>query len=260
VAFIDAFRSWGIYPRDVSSLSEESLRWRAPSEDAPLTNLTRTGDFAGRYERTLKGLVPALEAWEPGSHRAGVFGRILEAQRAFHALLMNMQEHTPDGKPLIAGLDLRPGAGFSVGNLRPTRRTGLQGEFRMEMVVEVVQTYRPLDDATAEPVRRRGGATLVVDLRTWDVRYTIYKRLFARLPDQPGGAGRLAARFEVQRRFEEQQRAGAAGEAQAVWQGENAGHLSDWLAATYACQDRRAARRTRETRDEPFALLHRNGS
>ncbi len=30
VAFIEAFRKWGIYPRDVRTLSEESLRWSPP--------------------------------------------------------------------------------------------------------------------------------------------------------------------------------------------------------------------------------------
>ena len=30
VAFIEAFRKWGIYPRDVRTLSEETLRWSPP--------------------------------------------------------------------------------------------------------------------------------------------------------------------------------------------------------------------------------------
>ena len=31
VAFIEAFRAWGIYPRDVRTLSEQSLRWEPPA-------------------------------------------------------------------------------------------------------------------------------------------------------------------------------------------------------------------------------------
>ena len=33
VAFIEAFRRRGIYPRDVRTLSEDSLRWARPGED-----------------------------------------------------------------------------------------------------------------------------------------------------------------------------------------------------------------------------------
>ena len=54
------------------------------------------------------------------------------------------------------------------------------------------------------------------------------------------------------------EKAGVVGAAQAAWQGEGADDLAGWLAATYACQGRRADRRRRERRDEPFALLHRS--
>src|SRR5207302_2916468 len=37
VAFIEAFRRRGIYPRDVRTLSEDSLRWTRPAED-PIFN------------------------------------------------------------------------------------------------------------------------------------------------------------------------------------------------------------------------------
>jgi hypothetical protein len=115
--------------------------------------------------------------------------------------------------------------------------------------VEVVQTYRPLDGSPRGAPPFRGGATLIVDLASWDVRYIIYKRLYERLPDQPGGAGTLTDRFR-------RQRADAAQDVQGVWQGEDTGDLGEWLAATYACRERIAARRT-ALQDEPFALLHR---
>jgi hypothetical protein len=258
IAFIDAFRSWGIYPRDVSTLSEESLRWLGPDEFGPLTNLHYTGQFTDHFERTLANLVPALEAWQPGSDRGAVFRRILEAQEDFHDLLTRMQAHAPGDQPLLPGLDLREGSRFSVGNLRPARRLGTQGDFRTEMVVEVIQSYRPPVVPADGAGPMRGGATLIVDLRAWAVRYIIYKRLFERLPAQPGAAGVLANRFRRQQRFSELRRLGAAGDASAEWRGEASEHLAEWLAATYDCQDRRAARRRQASQDEPFALLHRS--
>ena len=35
----------------------------------------------------------------------------------------------------------------------------------------------------------RGGATVIVDLRSWDIRYIIYKSLYRRLPDDPRNPG-----------------------------------------------------------------------
>src|SRR5262249_27369810 len=138
---------------------------------------------------------------------------------------------------------------FSVGNLRPVRRTGLLGEVRTEMVVEVVQTYRPpagtpAPDAPATGAPLRGGATLIVDLQTWEIRYVIYKRLWERVRTASGEAGTLAHRFDRH----QGQRDDA--EARAAWSGEESGSLSRWLAATYACQERLAGRRKRASRDE----------
>jgi hypothetical protein len=261
IAFIDAFRSWGIYPRDVSSLSEEGLRWRGPEPGSPLTDLTRIGQgqavFTDRYKEVLERLLPALERWQPGGARADVFHRILEAQRELHSLLASMQAQVPGGQPLLPGLDLRRGARFSVGNLRPSRRLGSRGQFLADMVVEVVQTYRPPRDAPRGALPFRGGATLIVDLKTWQVRYIIYKRLYARLPDEPGGAGLPTPRHNSQLRFGAEQRRGMAGAAQAIWQGEAATDLAASLAATYAGREDGDADERRSRQDEPFALLHR---
>ena len=191
-----------------------------------------------------------------GQRSRGVFERVRDAQKELHDLLQSMQDEEPEGRPLLPGLDRRRGASFSIGNLRPARRIGLQGEFRTEMVVELVQTHRP-PAAPIDAAPFRGGATLIVDLRTWAIRYIIAKRLYQQLPSRPRGDAPLTDRCRRQRRFEEQQRALAPGGPRAVWQGEATANLAEWLAATYACEERRAARRAKQTRDEPFALLHR---
>jgi hypothetical protein len=179
-----------------------------------------------------------------------VFNRILEAQQTVHRLLARPQQAVAAKPPALPGLDLRPGVSFSVGNLRPARRIGSQGELRTEMVVEVVQTYRPPAGTPFAGAVYRGGATLIVDLRSWAVRYCIYKRLWDQLPDD-SSPGVLAHRFGqslVQP---------VAGAPSAAWNGEAESSLSGWLAATYDCQERLAARRKRASQNEPFALLHR---
>lgn len=267
IAFIDAFRSWGIYPRDVPTLSEDSLRWRRPGERDLLTNLLtfeprrqdrkRYLDKLAALQPALEALRPALEAWQPRAdpahpaddHRRAVFYSILDAQASLHQLLEAMQGQLADDRMLIPGLDLRDGAGFSVGNLRPARRVGPLGEFLLELVVEVVQTYRA-PDAAPNRMPFRGGATLVVDLRNWDVRYVVYKRLYEQLPTRARGEAALVDRYRRHLRFDEQRRLGAA---QALWLDDSA-VLEDPLAAPY----RSAAREAEAVlRDEPFALVHR---
>src|SRR5262249_50301097 len=46
VAVIDAFRQWGIYPKDVSNLSVDSLAWRPPEDASLKLDLQRFRDFA----------------------------------------------------------------------------------------------------------------------------------------------------------------------------------------------------------------------
>jgi hypothetical protein len=238
IAFIDAFRSWGIYPRNVNTLSEESLRWRPPESDV-LGKLAGIDPF---------GLAQALDQWQPGGDRAEIFSRVLEAQRELHGLLRRAHDSLPEGEFLLPGLDLRTGASFTVTNMRPARRIGPQGEFRTEMVVEVVQR-RPSEEQGAE-LPFRGGVTLVVDLSTLEVRYMIYKRLYERLPAQPGEGGVPTDRLQRQREFEPRARMRVSGRDRAAWLGEDGGHVWDTLADTYAGGDSMAL-------DEPFALLHR---
>src|SRR5262249_48305240 len=141
IAFIDGFRSWGIYPRDVTTLSEESLRWRGP-EDGHFSNLIRTDQSSDYFRSQLETkLRPALANWEPGKPRSEIFTLIHGGQGAFHQMLQTMQRSVLDDRPLIPGLDLR-GDRFSVTNLRPARRVGMQGEYRTEMVVEIVQSFQ----------------------------------------------------------------------------------------------------------------------
>lgn len=247
IAFIDAFRSWGIYPRDVTTLSEDSLRWHRPDSGAPLRNLGQIDGFHDSFEQVLERLDSALEQWQPGSDRATIFADIMNAQAVLHTLLHDMQQRLPAGQMLLPGLDLR--GSFSVGNMRPARRIGPRGEFRTEMVVEVVQR-QPGGSRTAP---FRGGSTLVVEMETWDVRYIIYKRLYDRLPSSPRARnGVLATRHLRQAQFAEQQRSGAAGPAQALWQGEAAASLADRLSAVYTSSDPDDG-----VSNEPFALMHR---
>jgi hypothetical protein len=283
IAFIDAFRAWGIYPTNVPTLSEESLRWRPTGDGDPLRCLQPKEGFSDEEGAILRRLLDALEKWHPrleeardgdtGSDdaqndvvgaRGEVFQRILRAQQGLHGLLQRLQllerqraadEGRPE-RPLIPGIDLY--RRFSIGNLRPARRVGPQGEFRSEMVVEVVQT-RVERGGRKGALPLRGGATLVVDLLRWDVRYVIYKRLYDPAPGDP---------HRLSRRAKERRAASDAARQLARAQDEEAaaglslalnldtGDRKEWLAMTYRCEEELEERRRRREREEPFALLH----
>ena len=244
IAFIDAFRSWGIYPRDVATLSEDSLRWRGPEKVGLLQRkLYEARDAAPDFTATL---VATLEAWRPGGDRRKVFNNVMAAQAAFYQFLKCiLDDEQPDAEDVLPGLDLRPGAIFNVDNMRPARRIGVQGEFRTEMIVEVVQTCDPESARATGAIPFRGGATLIIDLQSWEIRYTIFKRLWETPPKSAGGDG-----GELSRRRQRSMRPAP----RAAWQGELAADPLQRLAATYSREDD-----TRwSTQVEPFALLHRN--
>jgi hypothetical protein len=201
-------------------------------------------------------LGPALDSWQPRedwerrretstsksprrADRALIFQHTLAAERELRELL---RQPAPGKRVVLPGIDLRPAASFNVSNVRLARRIGGQGEFRTEMIAEVVQSL-PAGSRFSGPAPYRGGATLVIDLRTWQIRYLIYKRLYEQLPTEAGQPGVPTARLE------RQQRAAIARSQRSIWN-DGAG-LARSLSATYADSAQQAA-------DEPFALLHRS--
>jgi subtilisin family serine protease len=191
VAFIEAFRRWGIYPRDVRTLSEETLRWSPP-------DVTEIDLFPGKEMNQVRR---ALLDWQPGAPRAHIFEKIKKAQARLQKYLRDeLPEETK--RKVLEGIDTR--RSFQVTNLRPARRMGQRGEFLTEMVIEVLQRkdalpYDP-EERKQEAERRRaakqereergelveqdlipfrGGVTLVVSMERdrYIVRYAIYKRV-----------------------------------------------------------------------------------
>lgn len=254
IAFIEAFRSWGIYPQDITALSEESLMWSAPQPGNPIHNLRDGNPEAFRKrEDTLASLRLLLDHWQPGRSRKELFDGILDAQASVHGLLRDIHAALP-AHELLPGLDLRDGANFSVSNMRLARRTGALGEFRNEMIFEVVQSHAPPEGRSAATLPRRGGATIVIDLSTWDVRYIIYKRLYSRLPATPGdGTGELARRL-LRRDIEQVNQ--LAGRPRATWQGEDAESPLVRLARAYGVLQADGEEATVAMRREPFRFLH----
>ncbi len=192
VAFIEAFRRYGIYPLDVRSLAVDSLLWRRPVKQ----------DFSPQ-------VLPMLQKMRRLAERQGYTTereRLYEQQRAACAFLHDeiFMQITPgmveglgldvtrlvhDGKPVI-----------EVHSVRPAHRVGPDGQTLNDVVIEVTQRRPAYYDANVqaqvdaslgdpagglsaapppEDFWFRGGTTLLVDLDTGAVRYAIYKNTWS---------------------------------------------------------------------------------
>jgi hypothetical protein len=216
VAFIEAFRKWGIYPADVRTLSVESLRWKpADSESVkpflyalhlilsePVTRQAweemKTGVHADRHS-LVKEPLTRNEKWERKQSLAAPLHQII-THKAYHLYKSGLLKAGS-----FLGLNVSLGHDddnkFSVDQLRLVRRLGPDGKTRDDLLIQLVQR-RPafLDDARQEEENRRyftkgaqgkkppfdecdfkfrGGVTFIVDLETYEVRYAIEKDILS---------------------------------------------------------------------------------
>lgn len=232
LAFVEAFRAWGIMPPGVRSLSVESLLWPTPTQDWMGEGFFRLAAAAKDSEGGK--ILEELEAhnikpdfyrdFEFEVDRRSVFLRKLYYQKSLHDIwLPALRDGNPDkGWPKAIhdglGVTLHPSAPKSVrrsrsqptypaveiAGVRPTRRLDDRGRSRVDFVVELRQTreiaLRPeqqklLDNGRKvdDVLKLRGGATLLIDADTGKCRYSIDKPI---LSDQ-----RAANLRELYRRY-----------------------------------------------------------
>lgn len=181
VAFMEAFRNRGILPRDVRTISVESLAWCTPKDPQPKW----LPDVIGKIDLR----------WDQGSPRRTIFAlneknrmamrRALESVFSKHpevlaqfGLLPNLPRYDQEGKVLKI-----PAAGkttFDVYSVRPARRVGPDGTFRTDVIV-VIHQRRPVPIDGQNLANGwfwfRGGATLILDAHKGSdaIRYSIIK-------------------------------------------------------------------------------------
>jgi quinol monooxygenase YgiN len=172
IAFIEAFRRRGIYPRDVRTLSVDSLRWQCSTDevDEPL---------ALPFVKEVAGL---SRQWDLSCNRKEIYNRARRKRAALHDWI---EKHLVLEEKVLMGLDLGPNRPpIEVHSLRPTRRIGPDGQSILELVVEITQR-RPCfwspglagQDPANPDFWFRGGCTLLVDLETGFIRYCIVKHI-----------------------------------------------------------------------------------
>ncbi|MEW8438185.1 MAG: hypothetical protein AB2689_08500 [Candidatus Thiodiazotropha taylori] len=176
IAFMEAFRRRGIFPREARSLSEESLRWETPdfTQDSYRPHI-----YLGR------DLSRQMREWNLSGKRQVIFDRLQQAIDQATQIFQNSRDYK---QQVLEGLDLM-NFDFEINSIRPVRRSGPEGQFIMDVVIEVTQK-RPgyldqssenapywIQDGEEPDFWMRGGCTLLIDLETGKLRYCIYKRI-----------------------------------------------------------------------------------
>ncbi|HZE71664.1 MAG TPA: hypothetical protein VE135_19325 [Pyrinomonadaceae bacterium] len=226
IAFTEAFKRRGIYPRTVRTLSPETLRWpllTSSNQDffQPLADWLRRiahefTYFKSRrmvYDQTER-IGGTLHKWIADEGHAALKSFSEEAGITFEFGLEGLR-----GDPKRDAIPK-----FQIHSLRPAHRVGPDGEAPLnQLVLSMIQTRRVRidpDDKKSPLMNFRGGCTLILDLDTMQLRYAIKK-----------GIGDNA-RLEIHRRYHRDL-------------------LTDGsLRATYF--------KSMKDADEPFALLHRS--
>ena len=219
VAFVEAFRQRGIYPRDLRTLSVENLCWRTEPEDEfhPSPALrTKVEELYGLAQEHLFAQT-----------RREIFERERLARAQIHEWLTERFASAHGGADDAQFLGLEPNGSFEVHAAHLAVRSDGNGESRYQLVVMLTQMRTvPLTEAPGangldgQTMSFEGGATVIIDLKSRRIEYCIRKPVVS------------ATRLARQRDFIDESRGSS-------------------LHATYF------GAVNPDTVTEPFALLHR---
>ncbi|GGF62312.1 hypothetical protein GCM10007301_22530 [Azorhizobium oxalatiphilum] len=182
VAFLEAFRAFQILPRNLRTVSLETLRWHPWDGPSP------------------QWLSPAIAALKidltTHRNREEIFNKSEENGRKLHAELLKalnspeacmafgLQHGLGTYKSLDAKPELKGPTTFLVDDVRVAKRVREDGELAAQLMV-VIRQRRPesLAEASQEPTKDfwfRGGVTLIIDLLGEGaprIRYVILKAI-----------------------------------------------------------------------------------
>ena len=179
VAFVEAFRRRGLYPRDVRALSEDALLFRGPGSDVVAPSPELRAVFASLREHARSHL--------DESSRTVLFHRARALRAMLHVRLDALLKAQPPGSDdaRILGLDVARQPRFEVHSARFADRVGPDGQLAPQCIIELLQHVEDVPSPTRKDLaadRFEGGATVVVALRDGDrdevaVRYIVRKSI-----------------------------------------------------------------------------------
>lgn len=174
LAFIDAFRQHGIFPKKLRSLSEESLTWDSAVEALEdYTKLAAMGALLKPYFEKLGWSSDRFERWDATRKQRADLHWNLQSKFWREETDEYLQAHT--------GLDFgitneRGEVRFELHSLWPARRLRPDGTVLNQVVFSILQ-HLPLDkNQIGKEIW--GGCTFIVDLDSMLIRYVVRKPLY----------------------------------------------------------------------------------
>lgn len=169
-AFIQAFRKRALYPRDVRTLSVESLLWR---------NSEQEGRMPSPQLEAALGRLRSYADDQPYTESREATFRLERAMRLqIHDWLKAHFASGEAGRNDAAYLGLEPESSFEVRTARIAFRSCPDGGMIPQLLLSILQR-KPVPTDAADPsgpkMMFEGGCTLVADLRSCKIRYCIRK-------------------------------------------------------------------------------------
>jgi hypothetical protein len=156
VAFVEAFRAWGIQSQGVTTVAPESLRWSQPE------------GYAMRFALSaplLDQLNRLLPAWLANRSRKELHEGTVEAKKRFNRELRQASQALGDE----IGIELN--RAFEVHTLRPAATLGPDGRINPTVVVTLLQKK-----LGPRGLIIRTGSTIIFSRGDGRIRYVIHKR------------------------------------------------------------------------------------
>jgi hypothetical protein len=165
IAFVEAFRRRGLYPRDVKTLSPENLRWRASGIDGhpPSDTLVR---FVGTLREDAHRQQYARD-------RRQIFELKRETRQHIHDYLASHLK-TEEGVHDARCLGMDPALTFEVHTAHFATRVGPDGNHLFQLIVHITQRVTH-EGPDGHPFQFEGGCVLIADLQEPAVSYCIRK-------------------------------------------------------------------------------------
>ncbi len=183
VAFIEAFRNRRILPRDVKTISEETLTWNTYFDEHDsgwIEDAVKSLDLGWNLDMDRDQVLEVNERnrWKFWNALNTAFKKDPELLKQF-GLQRGVPRYNQRGG-VVSSRNRDAATTFEVYGVRPARRVASDGSFRTELVA-VVHQRQPIWYDEKDHSRGwfwfRGGATLIVDPRPGHiaVRYSIIK-------------------------------------------------------------------------------------
>ena len=199
VALIEAFRSWGIFPNRVNTLSEESLVW---SNTEHMTKKERIllNTISGELKIWVNEMVDLT--MDETCDRELIYDQSIKVEKQLHQLMFKaandsknigmtkkqvhlfMQKLGLTNMPITLEYNGKKVSSSTIPDLEvrkisPVYRTGREGKLVEQVLVTLTQTFR-VKKGELKGAKFRGGCTIILNMgKGYEIDFIIYKNILS---------------------------------------------------------------------------------